>query len=263
MKSNKRRGLKYLVLTSAMALMASATSVSAEESLTEGWTPGLGLYFWGASIGGKTATGSDIDVGIDTLVRNLNMAFMGNLTARKDKVTLAMDVIYLNVGANNNGDINLPITPGGINIPVESRIQMKAWVLTPNIRYNVIETDKAKMDVLAGARYLWLDAELKATVKGPLQNRTPRIADSDGVWDGIVGVVGEVNLNDKWYAPYYLDVGAGGSNFTWQAMAGVGYRFDKFDAILTYRHMDWDFDDNDVFDDLNLSGPMIGIKGEF
>ena len=102
-----------------------------------------------------------------------------------------------------------------------------------------------------------------ATVKGPIQDRTPRISGSGGVWDGIVGVTGELNLNDKWYAPYYLDVGAGNSNFTWQAMAGVGYRFDKFDAILTYRYMDWDFDDNDVFDDLNLSGPMIGIEGEF
>lgn len=263
MKSKKRRGLRYLAVSSVVALMMSATSASAEESLTEGWTPGLGVYFWGASIGGKTATGSDIDIGISTLLENLNMAFMGNLTARKEKITLAMDVIYLNVGAKNDSDINFPIGPGNIQIPLESRVQMKAWILTPNIRYNVIQTDKGKMDLLAGARYLYLDAELKATVEGPINERFPKISDSGSVWDGIVGVTGELNFNDKWYAPYYLDVGAGGSNFTWQAMAGVGYRFDKFDAILTYRYMEWDFDNNDVFDKMTLGGPMIGIKGEF
>ncbi len=78
-----------------------------------------------------------------------------------------------------------------------------------------------------------------------------------------MGVTGEINLNDKWYAPYYLDVGTGGSNMTWQAMAGVGYRFEKVDAYLTYRYMDYDFDDNKVFKDLNMGGPMIGFKAEF
>ncbi|MEZ5592554.1 MAG: hypothetical protein R3F53_18370 [Gammaproteobacteria bacterium] len=57
-----------------------------------------------------------------------------------------------------------------------------------------------------------------------------------------------------------MDVGTGQSDLTWQAFAGVGYRFGKLDALMGYRYIDWDFDDNDVFDDLNLSGVFIGAK---
>jgi len=27
----------------------------------------------------------------------------------------------------------------------------------------------------------------------------------------------------KWFVPYYLDVGTGESDLTWQAMGGIGY----------------------------------------
>ena len=86
------------------------------------------------------------------------------------------------------------------------------------------------------------------------------ISDSGGVWDGIVGATGKVKLNEKWYLSYYVDVGTGDTRLTRQAFGGVGYRFKRVDAILGYRYLDWDFDGNDVFDDLNLSGPLVGIK---
>ncbi len=162
------------LLTGASALV-STTGVAADESLTQGWQAGGGLYFWGASIGGKSVTGSDIDIGIDKLIRNLNMAFMGELTARKDKLTLGLDAIYFNVGAQNDRKIDFPVDQGSVQIPLKAEVQMKAWVVTPSIRYNVIENEKGSLDVLAGARYLYLGAELKATAKGPIKERTQKI----------------------------------------------------------------------------------------
>ena len=50
---------------------------------------------------------------------------------------------------------------------------------------------------------------------------------------------------------------------TWQTFARVGYRFKKVDGILGYRYTYWDFDDNGVLDDLDLSGPMVGVKVRF
>ncbi len=50
---------------------------------------------------------------------------------------------------------------------------------------------------------------------------------------------------------------------TWQALGGVGYRFSKADLVLGYRHMEWNFDGNSVFDDLDISGPYAGVKFVF
>ncbi len=41
---------------------------------------------------------------------------------------------------------------------------------------------------------------------------------------------------------------------------GVGYRFDRVDAVPGYRPMAWRFDDSPVFDDRNRSGPSAGVK---
>ena len=45
------------------------------------------------------------------------------------------------------------------------------------------------------------------------------------VWDGIVGVKGRYAFGDNraWSMPFYLDVGHGQSEVTWQVAAGLGY----------------------------------------
>ncbi len=58
-----------------------------------------------------------------------------------------------------------------------------------------------------------------------------------------------------------VDIGAGESEFTWQATAGVGYRAgDTVDVALVYRHLEWDIDDSArVIDDIDFSGPTLGV----
>jgi hypothetical protein len=226
---------------------------------SEEWQLGAEVYFWGASIGGTSATGGDIDIGIDTLLDDLDMAIMGAFGARKGKWTLAADLIYLDVSQKNDGQITLPVG-SGVNISTEAEVKLKGWIVTPTVRYNLIENEKGSLNLLAGARYLWLDAEIKADTSGPLGNRQAKVSDSGSVWDGVVGVNGQIELTEQWYLPYYVDVGTGQTDLTWQAFAGVGYRFEKLDALLGYRYLDWDFDDNAAFDDLNLSGAFIGAK---
>ena len=58
-----------------------------------------------------------------------------------------------------------------------------------------------------------------------------------------------------------VDIGAGESEFTWQATAGVGYRAgNTVDVVLVYRHLEWDIDDSArVIDDIDFSGPTLGV----
>ena len=47
------------------------------------------------------------------------------------------------------------------------------------------------------------------------------------VLDGIVGVKGRARLGSAspWSVPFYVDVGGGESDLTWQAMGGISYAF--------------------------------------
>jgi len=120
------------------------------------------------------------------------------------------------------------------------------------------------MEVLAGARYLWLKPELDLHVTGPLKSRDKSISDSGDVWDGIVGIRGNVNLDKNWYVPYYVDIGTGDSTLTWQWMAGFGCKVSKVvDIVAAWRYLSWKFDDNKVLDKLYINGPLVGVRFRF
>jgi opacity protein-like surface antigen len=82
--------------------------------------------------------------------------------------------------------------------------------------------------------------------------------------DGIVGARGDVSIDENWHLPYYVDIGTGDSDLTWQVMAGVGYRINQsVDVGVTYRYIEWQFDDSALLNDLNFSGPLIGARFRF
>ena len=220
-------------------------SASAEDSgQGEGWEFLAELYFWGASIGGKSASGSAIDVDLDDILDNLKFAFMGAAGVRKGKWSLIADVIYLSVEDSDTIRGRVPV-----------KVELDGWIVTPFVGYNLVDTESIRLDVLGGARYLNLEANLSL---GRLRANA-----SGSNWDGIIGVKGGVNLTEKWYLPYYLDIGAGDSEVTWQAAGGVGYRFKWFDLVAMYRYVRWDFDDNRAIDKLYFNGPFFGIKFSF
>ena len=237
----------FLLLLSLFLLVAAAPgTVAAQDAIQEeGWKFGIEFYGWAASVGGKSAFGGDIDVDFDDLLSDLEMAFMGGFAARKGKWSLLADVMYLNLEDDED------VAPG-----VKTSVEVKGWVVTPLIGYNFLETEKISLHGVAGARYLWLKAYLDLS-------GYPAVSDKGHVWDAVVGVRGQVNLTKKWYLPFYGDVGTGDSDLTWQVLAGIGYKFKWFDVVAAYRYLDWDFDDNPAIDDLNFSGPIVGIKFVF
>ncbi len=44
----------------------------------------------------------------------------------------------------------------------------------------------------------------------------------------------------------------------------VGYKFNKFNTILAYRYLDYNFDEsNRVMEELNVKGPFLGFMFKF
>ncbi len=250
-------------LVGAILLPAAATPARAETAESaDRWRFDAALYFWGASIGGRSSTGTDIDVDIDDIVDNLDGAFTGILGARKGKWSFMADLIYLSLADDEKGVATVPVGPGA-SASIDAGVDLEGRVVTLSGARNVMDSEQATFDLLVGARYLKLESDLTLDVGGPAPPNRQTFSDSGSVWDAIIGINGQIKLADKWYLSLYGDVGTGDSKTTWQAYAGIGYRFSKVDLELAYRRIEWDFDDRHLFDDLNFSGPFAGLNIRF
>jgi hypothetical protein len=66
-----------------------------------------------------------------------------------------------------------------------------------------------------------------------------------------------------WSVPFYLDVGTGSSELTWQAMTGLSYSYAWGDLMMVYRHLSYDEDASGFMQDFGLSGPTLGARFRF
>ncbi len=212
------------------------------------WNASASLNMWGAGISGETASYNEIDVPFSDILDSLDMTFMSTLRVEKGKWGIESDFVYLKIG--DEIDDNLLI----------DRFSYKTWIVTPIMTYQVVDSGSLNLYILAGARYLYMKPSI-TTSKGT--DRTT----SGNLWDGIVGVKGMYDLDEKWFMPFHFDVGTGDTDMTWQAFAGVGYKYESFDLIAGYRYLDWNFEDSSpggqVFNDLTIDGPIVGVKFRF
>ena len=247
----------FLMLVTVMPARAAAE----ETAQKDGWQFGGNVYMWMPTFGGKSASGDTIEITFDDLLKDLEFTYMGGVEARNGRWHITTDVIYMKLEQDNDRKVTVP---SGIDLKADATVKLQAWVVTPTVGYTFIDTEKVRMEVLAGARYLWLKPELDLDVTGPLHERDRHISDSGDVWDGIIGIRGNVNLDKNWYIPYYVDIGTGDSDLTWQWMAGVGVRVSKVvDVVAAWRYLYWKFDDNKVIDKLYINGPGVGVKFRF
>jgi hypothetical protein len=81
------------------------------------------------------------------------------------------------------------------------------------------------------------------------------------VWDGIGGVKGRLRFgpDGRVFIPFYVDVGAGQSDLTWQVMAGAGVDFGWAEVIGGWRHLDYDMKSDRNIQTLTFNGPVAGV----
>lgn len=264
----KERPLAGVALNWTLAALLA--SLAAIPRVGEAAEPGelrtsLTLYLWLPSMEGdlKYDLGEEsgsIDAG--ALLDALEMAFMAAFEARKGKWSALADVIYLDFGQDDRGRVDLP---GGGSIETDIDLGLGGWQVGLYGGYQVYRTPDARLDLLAGARYLALDADATLDIDGPLPTGLPsaKLSRSTSIWDAVAGFRGRVNLDPNWFLPYQADVGTGDSELTWQAMAGLGYQADWGDAMLIYRHLEWDEGEEGLLQGLSFTGPAIALRYNF
>lgn len=113
---------------------------------------------WLAGIEGTMGVGgleTGVDAGFDDIVQNLDMIAAGTLELRHRRLGFIVDGMYLkaSVGGNPPGPLLSNVSVGVEQILAEG-------VVT----YRLLQGDRGWLDVLAGARYIYLGSELSMSV---------------------------------------------------------------------------------------------------
>ena len=118
------------------------------------------------------------------------------------------------------------------------------WILAGGC--SVLQGGFGRLELLAGFRYFGLEApgdwNLTVSIDGPGEGqvfpRSGSISQREGVWDGVIGLRGRLNLGTgRFYVPCYFDIGTGTSEVTWNGGIGLGYGSKWGDIIFDYRHL--------------------------
>jgi hypothetical protein len=241
---------------------------------SDDWQWRASIYGWLPDIEAKTqfptgGSGPTIEVDASTLIDNLDFTAMGALQVRKGKWGAFTDVMYVDEGVSKSGvrDITLGQAQLPAGVDYELVYDMESWVWNLAGTYSLAATESNVTDLVFGARMVDIAQDLRWTAQGQIGPIAPPARSGSGEvsftnWDAIVGIKGYAFLGSSrhWVIPYYLDLGAGDSDLTIQAMAGLGYSFSWGELVATWRYLDYDLPSDGVVSDLNFSGPMVGAS---
>lgn len=279
--------------TVVAAALAGATLfaplAASAQTPADRWTFSVMPYLWLPSIDGKINYGpppsgggsATVKIDTDTLLDNLEFAFMINGEARKGRWLVATDVIYLNFGnvdskvqsvdLNAGGQIN--VSTAALNTGTQSDFKGAVWTLVGG--YALIQDPRTSLDVIGGFRYLNLDAtvnwQLTTTITGTGPGgatatfaQQGSAAKSEDIWAAIVGAKGRAKLGaSEWFVNYYADIGGGSSAFTWQGAAGIGYAFKWGDLVFDYRYLYYSQSGDKLIDNISFGGFALGANFRF
>lgn len=254
MHRSRNRRLGALLLTSTLlgAAPALAQSTGANQHR---WEFAITPYLWGAGLDGDVKVGRLPSLGVEAsftdLVDFLDLGLMAAFEGRKGRGGFFVDGMYIKLS-----DTTPAPNPSFGDVDTELIEQLYTFAGT----YRAVE-GKAAVDLFFGTRYLDLGAEMGLS-GGTASGR--QVEGDENWWDGFVGVRVRYQPGAHWIAVGYLDVGAGGSDLSWQALVGGGYAFKKVVSLdFGYRYLSEDYENDDFVYDMAMGGGYLGVGFRF
>lgn len=200
----------------------------------------------------------DMSVGdsFDNLVDNFKIGITGHLEARHNRLAIFGDIAYIafeeDVERQDIGEGSVETTQGFFELGAGYAIIDKPLPNHPSRRF--------LLEPIAGARLYYLEMELSFdSADGTLDN--------DKLWvDGFIGLRSSIDVADRLALFGRFDIGAGGSDFAWNAVLGADVKLGKHKRVSLlggYRWLDVDYDDGSGDDkfkfDVLMHGPFMGV----
>lgn len=283
---NNRFDIKYAAAMIAIVFSALPSVPHAQEASSDWkfsvmpyvWLPGIKADLKYGPPAGGSAT-ANVSADDSDVLSSLQMALMLAGEARKGRWFVTTDYMYLDLGKTDSKVKSVDFNPGSgpVNVSTthiggnsESSFKGSVWTLAGG--YAIVNEPSVSLDLLAGFRYLGLEASSKwdlnaeVILPGSTQtfNRSGSVKKTSDTTTAILGAKGRIKLGQSdWFIPYYADVGGNGSSFTWQAASGLGYGFKWGDVRLDYRYLSYDQDDDKLLQKIELGGLAIGANFRF
>jgi len=218
------------------------------------WKQTIYIYGMGVAIEGDATIGNlptvSPDLGISDVFDALRMGGMLAYEVNNGQWSFTADATYMDLGWRASG-------PRG-NVGGSFYVDQTTLMLTGGYRF------APYAEVLLSAAYFDLNSELNVRVLG-LNAQAKRGAS----WtDGLVGMRVSFPIGDKWSYNLRGDIGAGGSDLTWQVLTTFRRTVnDRFDWYFGYRVISYDYSEGQgrTFQHYELMqhGPGIGVAFSF
>jgi hypothetical protein len=294
MRNRVYAGSVVLVLLLAIAVASGARAQqpasAGPAAPPNGWIFNVAPYLWfptvnvslnynlSSPLSGRLPT--DVSVGPGDLYGHMDIGAMIAADARNGRFSMLTDYIGARFSATTS-DVNIKsFEPAGLpsvsisrglETSTGSTLNINIWTLAGG--YTVLQGDWGNLDLIAGTRLLAVssrtDYNLALTLTGPRGNGAAfggigSVSASRTIADGIGGVRGHIPIaNTPLFVPYYFDIGAGGSQLTWQIASGLGYQFNNWGAAsITYRYLSF-HKGSDTVETLSLKGPVLMVTFTF
>lgn len=235
--------------------------------VTDSFRFSLTPYLWAAGITGNV----DYDNGkhahahlnSDKVLSNLSVGGMLDGEMHYGRFGIMGNAVYAKL--SNNGSKSYLHHE---QITVDSNTDAWMGIYTVAGMYTAYTDKKFYLDVLAGARFLNLNAkvQLDASLANTPLSVNKTMYSSLSATDAIAGVKGRARLGEtSFFVPFYLDAGGSSSvaQFTSQQMLGIGYALKDADILLAYNNLYYRLSNDKATSYINMSGPMIGATFRF
>ena len=231
----------------AIATDASAASAS-------DWHFTVSPYLWFPGVHGNIAGPNGREIGFSAspgdLLSHFRIGLMGVVEPRYKRIVMPLDIFWIRLGS----DRALPNTPGqGV-----ANLHATEFFLTQKIGYRLIDSERLKIDALAGFRYWYFGENLSFTTN------TLNFSGSQSWVDPLVG--GRITgiLTPKVEVTVGGDVGGwgAGSQMDYQIFGLLGYRIKPALALQAgYRYLYFDYRRaSGAYLDTATSGVLFGVS---
>jgi hypothetical protein len=263
----RRLFLCLLTLVLSLATSATAQMSAAEETSQSGgtqssskpaasadddWHVGVTPYIWFAGLHGTVGVlGHDIGVhaSFGDIFSYLNIGLMGAVEARKKRVLLVTDVMWMRL----SDEKGIPLNDVGIQ-SVDAKVNQ--FILTPRVGYRVVDSEKLKIDAIVGFRYWHLGESLEFT-----PSLMGGVSGSQNWVDALGGARIHIPLSQKAMITIAGDAGGGGANSDYQVGGLLGYKISKKCILQAgYRYLDVNYRSSSTFSyNTATSGLLFGV----
>ena len=266
----------------------------------DAWTFSATPYGWVTLLNGSTTVkGRTVDVDVDfndlmNLIRRSEipkdlLGLMGYFEARKGRLSLFADLVYLKIGLNGDMTRSRGVDALNATVGASAGLKYEMFIAEFAAAYEVtrwgstaVPGSGTALDVFGGVRAWWQKADASLALSGTVNvgdltfnaDRTLSASASASWADPLVGL----RLRHQ-FAPGLNFVASGdvggfgvGSQFSWQALAAVNYDFHVsnkviWSGMLGYKALSVDYSKGSGLTryeyDVTMHGPIIGITARW